>query len=145
GPYLERMCAAGADVISLGKRHDLAAARAAYPELVFQGNVDEDVLSGGTREQVIAATRACVRAGGGRRHIVNLNHGVGRSTAVGNFEGCGRRGRGGIWTARAEQGGKGVIFWEEGGGGGPFGPAREPGSGVRNRVPYSRGDVPPRR
>src|SRR4029078_4119701 len=43
GPYLERMCATGADVISLGKRQDLAAARAAYPGLVFQGNVDAEI------------------------------------------------------------------------------------------------------
>jgi uroporphyrinogen decarboxylase len=96
GPYLERMCASGADVISLGKRHDLAAARAAYPDLVFQGNVDEELLCGGTREQVIAATRACVTAGGGRRHIVNLNHGVDRSTPVENFEAFVRAARGEI-------------------------------------------------
>ena len=85
-PYLERLCASGADVISLGKRHDLAAARAAYPHLVFQGNVDEELLHHGTPEQVTAATRACVAAGGGRRHIVNLNHGVDRETPVANFE-----------------------------------------------------------
>jgi uroporphyrinogen decarboxylase len=96
GPYLERMCASGGDVISLGKRHDLAVARATYPSLVFQGNVDEEVLSGGTREQVIAATRACVRAGGGRRHIVNLNHGVDRTTPVENFEAFVRAARGEI-------------------------------------------------
>jgi uroporphyrinogen decarboxylase len=96
GPYLERMCASGADVISLGKRHDLTAARAAYPDLVFQGNVDEELLCGGTREQVIAATRACVTAGGGRRHIVNLNHGVDRSTPVENFEAFVRAARGEI-------------------------------------------------
>jgi uroporphyrinogen decarboxylase len=85
-PYLDRMCTSGADVISLGKRHDLAAARSAYPSLVFQGNVDEDLLRHGTPEQVSEATRACVRAGGGRRHIVNLNHGVDRGTPVANFE-----------------------------------------------------------
>src|SRR5947208_5613020 len=38
GPYLDLMTASGADVVSLGVRHDLAAARAQYPELVFQGN-----------------------------------------------------------------------------------------------------------
>ena len=85
-PYLERLCASGADVISLGKRHDLVAARAAWPDLVFQGNVDEDLLHTGTAEEVTAATRACVTAGGGRRHIVNLNHGVDRGTPVANFE-----------------------------------------------------------
>jgi uroporphyrinogen decarboxylase len=35
---------------------------------------------------VTAATRACLRAGGGRRHIVNLNHGVDKATPVANFE-----------------------------------------------------------
>jgi uroporphyrinogen decarboxylase len=80
------MTASGADVISLGKRHDLAAARRDYPHLVFQGNVDSELLKTGTPEQVAEATYQCVRAGGGQRHIVNLNHGVDRQTAVKNFE-----------------------------------------------------------
>ncbi len=86
GPYLDRMCRAGAEIISLGARHDLAAARRDYPHLVFQGNVDEEVLRTGTVEQVTEATRACVRAGGGSRHIVNLTHGVDKATPVANFE-----------------------------------------------------------
>jgi uroporphyrinogen decarboxylase len=86
GPYLPAMAASGADVISLGVRHDLAAARRDYPHLVFQGNVHEEILRGGTPDQVRAATRACMEAGGGRRHIVNLNHGVDRTTPVANFE-----------------------------------------------------------
>jgi uroporphyrinogen decarboxylase len=94
GPYLPRMAASGADVISLGTRHDLAAARRDYPHLVFQGNVDEELLRTGTPEQVAAATRACVAAGGGHRHIVNLNHGVDRDTPVTNFEAYVRAARG---------------------------------------------------
>ncbi|AWM36698.1 Uroporphyrinogen decarboxylase [Gemmata obscuriglobus] len=86
GPYLERMCATGADVISLGSVHDLAAARRDHPHLVFQGNVDEEILRGGTPEQVADAVRACRRAGGGARHILNLNHGVDKDTPVANFE-----------------------------------------------------------
>lgn len=85
-PHLHLMATSGADVVSLGVRHDLAAARAKYPHLVFQGNVNEDVLRTGTPEQVRAAVRECLRAGGGRRHIVNLNHGVGKETPVANFE-----------------------------------------------------------
>jgi len=85
-PFLEQMAASGADVISLGRCHDLAAARRQYPKLVFQGNVDEELLQTGTPEQVAEATRQCVLAGGGHRHIVNLNHGVDRSTPVANFE-----------------------------------------------------------
>jgi uroporphyrinogen decarboxylase len=85
-PYLDLMAASGADVVSLGIRHDLAAARREYPHLVFQGNVDETLLRTGTPDQVAEATRRCVAAGGGQRHIVNLNHGVDRHTPVVNFE-----------------------------------------------------------
>lgn len=84
-PYLPKLTASGADVISLGKCHDLAAARRDYPHLAFQGNVDQELLRTGTPEQVAAATRACVQAGGGQRHIVNLNHGVDKDTPVANF------------------------------------------------------------
>jgi uroporphyrinogen decarboxylase len=85
-PYLEAMAASGADVVSLGVRHDLAAARRVYPNLVFQGNVDEALLRDGTLDQVAEATRRCLDAGGGQRHIVNLSHGVDRRTPVANFE-----------------------------------------------------------
>lgn len=85
-PYLEAMVETGADVISLGVRHDLAAARERYPHLVFQGNVNEAVLRTGTPAEVQAETRRCLQAGGGHRHIVNLNHGVGKETPVANFE-----------------------------------------------------------
>jgi uroporphyrinogen decarboxylase len=86
GPYLDLMTASGAEVISLGTRHDLAAARRDYPRLIFQGNVDEELLRTGTPEQVAAATRRCVAAAGGQRHIVNLSHGVDRETPLANFE-----------------------------------------------------------
>jgi uroporphyrinogen decarboxylase len=85
-PYLDLLAAAGADVISLGVRHDLAAARRDFPHLVFQGNVDESILRSGTPAQVAEATRQCLRASGGQRHIANLNHGVNRTTPVANFE-----------------------------------------------------------
>jgi uroporphyrinogen decarboxylase len=86
GPYLDLMTATGADVISLGVCHDLAAARRQYPQLVFQGNVDEHLLRKGTPEQVAHATLSCVAAGGGQRHIVNLSHGCDRAMPVSNFE-----------------------------------------------------------
>jgi uroporphyrinogen decarboxylase len=84
-PYLERMTQTGADAISLGRVHDLAAARRDYPHLVFQGNVDQAILQHGTPADVQAAVRACLAAGGGQRHIVNLNHGVDKGTPVANF------------------------------------------------------------
>lgn len=86
GPYLDLMAASGADVVSLGTRHDLAAARREYPHLSFQGNVDEELLRTGTPAQVEEATGRCLAAGAGQRHIVNLNHGVDRGTPVANFE-----------------------------------------------------------
>ena len=84
-PYLERMVATGADIISLGKRHNLQQARAQYPSLIFQGNVDEELLVSGSRQEVIAATRACLQQGGGHRHILNLNHGCDKMMPVKNF------------------------------------------------------------
>jgi uroporphyrinogen decarboxylase len=53
---------------------------------VFQGNVDEAILKGGTRAEIEEATRQCLRAGGGRRHILNLNHGVDKMTPAVNFQ-----------------------------------------------------------
>jgi uroporphyrinogen decarboxylase len=85
-PYLEKMAVSGAEVISLGTRHDMASARRDFPHIVFQGNVDEEILRTGTAEQVKEATRACIRAGGGHRHILNLNHGVDKGTPTANFE-----------------------------------------------------------
>lgn len=96
GPYLDMMARSGPDVISLGTRHDLAAARRDYPKLVFQGNVDEKLLREGTSEQVAEATRECLIAGGGQRHIVNLSHGVDRDTPVTNFEAFVRAAKGGV-------------------------------------------------
>jgi uroporphyrinogen decarboxylase len=85
-PYLNLMVSSGADVISLGQCHDLAAVRREFPDLVFQGNVDEAVLRSGNPTDVAEATRRCVAAGAGQRHIINLNHGVDRATPVKNFE-----------------------------------------------------------
>lgn len=85
-PYVQHLMTSGANVISLGVTHDLAALRRQYPDRAFQGNVDEDLLRTGTPEQVAEATRRCVQQGGGQRHIVNLSHGVDRTTPVANFE-----------------------------------------------------------
>ncbi|MGL4419220.1 MAG: uroporphyrinogen decarboxylase family protein, partial [Gemmataceae bacterium] len=63
-PYLAEMAASGAEVLSLGNCHDLAAARRDYPHLVFQGNVNEAILRLGTPEEVRAEVLRVRRAGG---------------------------------------------------------------------------------
>jgi len=85
-PYVRHLMASGANVVSLGVTHDLAVLRRQYPERIFQGNVDEELLRSGTPEQVAAATLRCLHEGGGQRHIVNLSHGLDRATPVANFE-----------------------------------------------------------
>jgi uroporphyrinogen decarboxylase len=85
-PYLEKMCAVGSAGVSLGRTHDLAEARRRFPQLTFQGNVDERILRLGTPAEVEAEVGRVIAAGGGSRHIVNLNHGVGKETPVANFE-----------------------------------------------------------
>ncbi|MCS7016430.1 MAG: uroporphyrinogen decarboxylase family protein [Gemmatales bacterium] len=84
-PYPDWLVRSGAAAVSLGTRHDLAALRQQYPQVVFQGNVDARLLADGTPAQVIRATQQCIRAGGKCRHIVNLNHGVEPHTPVENF------------------------------------------------------------
>jgi uroporphyrinogen decarboxylase len=100
GPYLDLMTMSGADVISLGVRHDLAAIRRAYAHVAFQGNVDERLLRTGTPQQVYEATRRCVQAGGGQRHIVNLSHGMDKSAPVANFEAFVRAAQEGVSNER---------------------------------------------
>lgn len=86
GPYLEKMVESGATAVSLGSRHDLAEARKRWPDMVFQGNVSQELMRDGTAEQVTQATKACLKAGGGHHHVLNLNHGVDPKTPVANFE-----------------------------------------------------------
>lgn len=85
-PHLDLMCRSGADVISLGVRHDLARARHDYPHLVFQGNVDEQIMRTGSVGQVEAEVARVLKAGGGQRHVMNLSHGCGKEMPVANFE-----------------------------------------------------------
>ncbi len=85
-PYLDKLAFSGAKVVSLGKCHDLHAAREKFPSLVFQGNVDDELMRSGTPEQVYQATRQCLEQGGGQHHILNLSHGMNRESPVANFE-----------------------------------------------------------
>lgn len=84
-PFVELMADSGADVLSVGKCVDLAVARKLVGHKVaLQGNVDNELLAGGTVQQVETAVRACVEAGGHQGHILNLSHGLLKSTPVEN-------------------------------------------------------------
>ena len=85
-PFFDRMTKSGADVISCGISHDLAELRLRYPGIVLQGNVNAEILRVGTPDMVAQAVRQCKAAGQGTKHIINLNHGVEKTTPVENFE-----------------------------------------------------------
>jgi uroporphyrinogen decarboxylase len=84
-PELDLMAESGADVLSIGQCVDLQQARRDYGDrLALQGNVDNQILRGGTPDEVEAATRACIEAGGHLGHILNLNHGIFKDTPYDN-------------------------------------------------------------
>ena len=84
---MERMAAAGPDIVSVDHRVDLADAVARIrpgfenrgAPVAVQGNMDPGVLFG-SREaierRVIETVRAAADAGVGSRHVMNLGHGV---------------------------------------------------------------------
>ncbi len=84
-PDLAKLAASGAQVLSLSKGHDLAECRRRWPQLAVQGNVDHELLIHGSPAEVAAATRACLAAGAGVGHILNLDHGMDRAARPENF------------------------------------------------------------
>jgi uroporphyrinogen decarboxylase len=75
GGILEDMASSGADVLSVDWRITLAEARRRAPGKVLQGNLDPAVLNG-TPEETSRRTRSLLAETGGRRHVVNLGHGI---------------------------------------------------------------------
>jgi len=84
-PYVEAMAESGADVISLGVTHDLRAVRQRWPNLCLQGNVDDQLIRSGTPLAVMHATERCLDQLQGRRHVLNLSHGMAKDAPVENF------------------------------------------------------------
>ncbi len=82
-PFVDLMATSGADVLSVGSCVDLKEAMHRYGHRVaFQGNVNNHLLAQGPTHKIVEAVQACVRAGGGRGHILNLNHGLLKNTPV---------------------------------------------------------------
>lgn len=80
GALLERMAASGVDIVSLDWTVSVEEAlRRLGPEVGIQGNLDPMLLF--APDHVIRQrTEAVLRAGKGRRHIMNLGHGIDAST-----------------------------------------------------------------
>jgi len=84
GTFLEQMAASGADVLSIDWRIDLPEARTRIGNaLTIQGNLDPCVLLS-TPEIITRKARELIGAGEGRRHILNLGHGILPMTPVEN-------------------------------------------------------------
>jgi len=75
-PHLDLMLQSGASVLSVGNCINLAKARKLAPEMIFQGNVDNQILADGTKEEITEAVRKCFDQSGRKNHILNLNHGL---------------------------------------------------------------------
>jgi len=81
GGRLDLLQEAGADVISLGWNVDMADARAELGDQPVQGNLDPSYLLGDP-EFVRERTREVIDAAGPAGHVLNLGHGLHRSTPV---------------------------------------------------------------
>lgn len=84
GSLLEKMARSGADVLSIDWRVELGQARARLgPDITLQGNLDPCALLS-TPEIIRSKVQQLIEATGGRRHILNLGHGVLPATPVEN-------------------------------------------------------------
>ena len=81
---LELMASSGASALSVGSKIDLKQAIHKFPQLVFQGNVDNRILANGSSKDVQQVTEKCLKQTGGKRHILNLNHGLLENTPFKN-------------------------------------------------------------
>ena len=85
-PHLDLMLQSGASVLSVGNCIDLAQAKKRDPKMIFQGNVDNQILADGTKEEITQAVRKCFEQSGRKNHILNLNHGLLERTPFENVQ-----------------------------------------------------------
>jgi len=85
-PHLDLLLKSGASVLSVGNCIDLAKAKKRAPEMIFQGNVDNQILADGTKEEITQAVQKCFEQSGRKNHILNLNHGLLERTPFENVQ-----------------------------------------------------------
>jgi len=83
GDRLDLLERAGPDAVSLGWTVDVARARDELGDTPVQGNLDPSYLLGDP-EFVREKTREVIRKAGPEGHVLNLGHGIDRSTPVEN-------------------------------------------------------------
>ena len=85
-PNLDLMLQSGASVLSVGSCIDLGQAKKMAPEMIFQGNVDNQILADGTKAEITEAVQKCFEKSGRKNHILNLNHGLLERTPFENVQ-----------------------------------------------------------
>ena len=85
-PHLDLMLRSGASVLSVGSCINLAEAKKRAPDVIFQGNVDNQILADGTFEDITEAVRKCFVQSKRKNHILNLNHGLLERTPFENVQ-----------------------------------------------------------
>ena len=63
---LELMASSGAAALSVGNVVDLSEAIEQFPELIFQGNVDNRIIAEGDLDKISDATLNCLKQSGER-------------------------------------------------------------------------------
>ena len=79
---LKLMASSGAAALSIGNVVDLSEAIEQFPELIFQGNVDNRIIAEGDLDKISDATLNCLKQSGGKNHILNLSHGLVENTSL---------------------------------------------------------------
>ena len=75
-PYIDLMLQSGASVLSVGNCINLSSAKEKAPNMIFQGNINNQILADGTKEEISEAIKKCFFESGRNNHILNLNHGL---------------------------------------------------------------------
>ena len=77
GPHIERLGKSGAHCVSLDWTSTIPEARRRLKnsKLVIQGNMDPMVLTG-PKEVIAQRTLEILKEGGGKKHVMNLGHGI---------------------------------------------------------------------
>ena len=81
GNLLEKLAQSGCDVVSVDHTIPLAEAKerlakAGYPNIGIQGNLDPEILRDGPPEKILEETEKILAAAGNTGHIMNLGHGI---------------------------------------------------------------------